>query len=178
MIWPDDRMADPPTWTVSDGYTLRTFREGDEDPYLALMLDAGFEYWTEDNVREVVARAGPDGVFFVEHPGSSRIVATAMGWYRPHENFRDASEMGWVAAAHDHRGRGLGRVVVSAATRTLLENGAKAIYLLTDDWRLPALKVYLEVGYVPYHGVVGSRQRWRVVCAELGVPEPRGVAHR
>jgi len=170
MTWPEDRMSDPPEWTVPGGYALRTFRKGDEEAYLDLMHSAGFDHWTRDNLDDVVKNAIPNGVFFVEHTASSQIVATAMGWYRPHESFPDGHELGWVAATPEHRGRGLGRVVISASTRAMLEDGAKTIYLLTDDWRLPALRIYLEVGYVPFFREPEVEQRWRELFVELGIP--------
>ena len=170
MVWPEDRMADPPEWTVPDGYLLRTFRAGDEAAYLDLMHKAGFDYWTRENLDGVVKNAGPEGVFFVEHVDSSRIVATAMGWCRPHERFPEGHEMGWVAAMPAHRGRGLGRVVVAASTRAMLEHGARTIYLLTDDWRLPALRIYLEVGYVPFCREPEVEQRWSELFVKLGIP--------
>ena len=169
MIWPHDRMADRPEWPVPAGYLLRTFRQGDDEAYLELMHIAGFDTWNRDNLNAVRGDAVRNGIIFVEHIASARIVATAMGWHRPSELFPDGYELGWVAADPAHRGNGLGRVVSAAGTRALLEHGAKRIYLLTDDWRLPAIKVYLCIGYVPLYRKREMEPRWQEVFRELNL---------
>lgn len=151
------------------GYALRCFREGDEAAYIDLMRLAGSNSWGEDSLNQVVAKAIPGGIFFVEETASSKIVATAMGWYRPTALFPDAYEMGWVAADPAHSGKGLGRLVTASSTRALLEHGAGQIYLLTDDVRLPGIKCYLKVGYVPLYHEPGMRERWQDVISKLGL---------
>jgi len=104
-------------------------------------------------------------------------VATAMGWHRPSSLFPDGYELGWVAGDPGHSGKGFGQVVTAAATRALLEHGAGRIYLLTDDWRLPAIKSYLRVGYVPVYHRPGMRRRWHELFLKLNldVEEYKGV---
>lgn len=131
------------------------------------MRSAGFDTWNQDTLGAVLKNAIPGGIMFAEHMASSTIVATAMGWYRPSALFDTAYEMGWVAADPAHRGKGLGRVVVAAITQALLEHGARRIYLLTDDWRLPAIKGYLKVGYVPLYHKPEMRTRWQETFLKL-----------
>jgi len=77
--------------------------------------------------------------------------------------------MGWVAVDPEHRGKGLGKFVTAAATQALLEHGAQYIYLLTDDWRVPAIKGYLKVGYVPIYHKPGMKKRWQELFLALGL---------
>jgi len=167
MIWPEDRLAERPELQMPGGYRLRGFRIGDEESYIALMHVAGFDSWNRDNLEAVLKNAVPNGIVFVEHEESSCIAATAMGWYKPSVTLPDSYEMGWVAGDPVHKGKGLGKVVTAAATRALLEHGARCIYLLTDDWRLPAISVYLGVGYVPLFYISDMRTRWRNVFLKL-----------
>ena len=37
----------------------------------------------------------------------------------------------------------------AAVTRSLVQRGYSRIFLTTDDWRLPAIAIYLKLGYVP-----------------------------
>jgi len=169
MIWPEGRQV---TWAarqVPAGYLLRGFRDGDEEAYIALMRSAGFDTWNRDNLDLIVEIAGPNGIVFAEHAASTRLAATAMGWYKPTAIFADGYEMGWVAADPAHRGKGLGQLVVSAVTRALLGHGARRIFLLTDDWRLPAIKGYLKTGYVPLYHKADMETRWRHVFGELNL---------
>ena len=48
-----------------------------------------------------------------------------------------------------HKGKGIGYTVCAAVTRSLVERGYSRIFLTTDDWRLPAIAIYLKLGYVP-----------------------------
>jgi len=77
--------------------------------------------------------------------------------------------MGWVAADPAHRGKGLGQAAIAAATRVLLEHGAKCIYLLTDDWRVPAIKSYIKVGYVSVYHNPEMRRRWQELFLKLNL---------
>lgn len=178
MIWPETRMIHWPEWQVPTEYLLRRFQKGDEAAYLELMHIAGFDTWDCGNLDAVLKHAVPNGIIFVEHVASSKLVATAMGWHKPSSLFPDAYEMGWVAGNPAHRQRGLGQLAVAAATRALLEQGASCIYLLTDDWRLPAIKGYLRVGYVPLYHKPGMRSRWQEVFLklDLDMAEYVGVA--
>jgi mycothiol synthase len=75
-----------------------------------------------------------------------------------------------VGVDPDHRGRGLGRVVSAVVTRRLIDAGYKEIYMETQDWRLPAIKIYLKMGWVPLLFQADMPERWQVVCDKLGVP--------
>jgi mycothiol synthase len=170
MIWPEGRPAPWPARPVPAGYRLREFRAGDEKPYVALMQAAGFDRWNRDNLDRVIQNAVPHGIVFAEHVASSRLAATAMAWPRPLPQAADAYEMGWVAADPAHRGLGLGELVTAAATRALLAHGARHIFLLTDDWRLPAIKGYLKLGYVPAGEAPEVRARWHELFRILNWP--------
>ena len=61
--------------------------------------------------------------------------------------------------------------------RRLLEAGYRNIYLNTEDWRLPALSIYLKLGWVPLLYMSDMEERWRDVCAKIDWPfTPQGVA--
>ena len=169
MIWPEGREVPWAARQVPSGYLLRGFRDGDQEAYIELMRIAGFDSWSRDNLDLVVKNAVPNGIIFAEHAASTLLAATAMGWRKPTEIFPDGYEMGWVAAAPAHRGKGLGQLVVSAVTRTLLGHGARRIFLLTDDWRLPAIKGYLKAGYVPLYHKADMKMRWHDVFCRLSL---------
>ena len=52
----------------------------------------------------------------------------------------------------------------------LLRGGYTHIYLNTDDWRLPAITVYLRLGWIPFLYQADMEARWRVVCEQLNWP--------
>ena len=76
--------------------------------------------------------------------------------------------MGWVATDPEHRGRRLGMLVSAAATRRLVEAGYRRIYLMTDDARLSAIRIYLRLGYAPLFHAPDMAERWQAVLQQLG----------
>ncbi len=169
MVWPRERLSTPPCWSVPEKYVLRTFRAGDEDGHVRVMRKAGFSDWKEENVRASLPRCVPDGFFVIEHKVKGRLVATAMAVDNPMPLHPHGGELGWVAADPEHRGKGLGYCVCAAVTARFLEAGYKNLFLRTDDFRLPAIKTYLKLGWIPFLFASDMPQRWVSVCERLGI---------
>jgi mycothiol synthase len=74
------------------------------------------------------------------------------------------------------RGQGLGRQVCAALTAQLLALGHTRLFGSTPDHRLAALRIYLDLGFVPAHWA-DRVERWLKVMETLGVdwtPDARG----
>jgi mycothiol synthase len=95
-------------------------------------------------------------------------IVAAAGVYDRHRGGKDAWEIGWIASHPGHRGRNLGGQVTARALAVALQLGPRPIYLLTDDFRLPALKVYLKLGFVPDMGHPSYAGRWQAIFERLG----------
>lgn len=67
----------------------------------------------------------------------------------------------------DHRGKGLGRVVCTAMLRALVDRDYESVILLTDDWRLPAINLYLSMGFVPEMTQEDMSSRWEAITNQL-----------
>ena len=65
------------------------------------------------------------------------------------------------------RGLGAGRLVCLAALHSLQARGYKSVVLSTDDHRLPALKLYLSLGFEPVYTHESHEARWKRVMAKL-----------
>lgn len=75
--------------------------------------------------------------------------------------------LGQVMSDPAFRGKGLGRAVCLEAMRVCVEQGFRFLYLDTDDFRLPALKIYLGSGWSPLLSDENAEEVWRKVCQEL-----------
>jgi predicted dehydrogenase/GNAT superfamily N-acetyltransferase len=171
MVWPEDLAGSPPAWSLPSGYEMRQYRDLDFEGYVALMAKAGFVGWTAERLRDTLVRALPDGFFVVEHAPTGRIVATTMALHHPMPDLHPyGGELGWVAGDPEHAGKGMGSAVCAAATARLLRGGYRRVYLRTDDFRLPAVRIYLKLGYRPLLHAAGMEERWRAVCERLGMP--------
>ena len=168
MIWPKTRLGSPPSVKVPSGYVLRQYVATDERQYIALMDKAGFTGWTHESVQGSIGHILPDGFYVIEHLASGRLVATAVSQHYSTELHPYGGQVGWVAGDPEHKGKGLGRAVTAAATARLLQAAYSEIYLQTDDWRLPAIKIYLDLGYQPLMYCEGMPERWEAIREKLG----------
>ena len=59
------------------------------------------------------------------------------------------SSLDYVVSHSDYRGLGLGRIVCESVVKYCVDIGRNDVILHTDDWRIPALGLYLSMGFVP-----------------------------
>jgi mycothiol synthase len=179
MVWPEQRLIAPPTPLLPTGYTLRTYRPGDEVRFYSLMALSGWPGWDAATLQPWLARMLPAGWFMVIEHASDTIVASAMALRDCAEFGSEGGELGWLAADPAHTGQGLGGMVSAAVTARFLEHGYRYIHLYTESWRLAALKTYLKLGYLPYLDPLEGPEliaRWQNICEQLDwpfTPEPR-----
>lgn len=78
-----------------------------------------------------------------------------------------------VKAMESERGKGLGHRMAEYALEVFRERGVPYVILTTDDFRLPAIKTYLDAGFLPVvHGEADSEinRRWDAVLEKLQYP--------
>ncbi len=168
MVWPHELLDHPPVVKMPPEYHLRTYRTGDEDRFYKVMELSGWPGWAEEKLAPWRLRILPEGWFMVVHTGTGLIVAVAMALRDTGEFGRPGGELGWLASDPSHAGRGLGLAVSAAVTTRLLQEGFQDVHLYTEHYRLPALKTYLKLGYIPYLYLPEMAGRWQLVCQQLG----------
>ena len=144
--------------------SVRSYRPGDEEQWLALLQANGqLGAWDRARLDAVLGEAHLQ--YFVECRGR---LAACTGINDRERDGEPCWEIGWVAVHPDFQGRGLGTLITGAALARAVELGRRPIYLLTDDFRVPALRCYLKLGFVPGDGHASYRERWRAIFAGLG----------
>jgi len=168
---------------VPEDYLLRTYRPGDEANLASTLQAVGFRSFGREAVLEYLEdadrRAGSAVVAFegriVASTFASRMssdrVSPVTG--KPGEPRREGV-LDYVATHPDHQGRGLGRATCTAVSRYLVGKGCEVVSLLTDDWRLPAIHLYLSMGFEQVMNREDMPGRWAGVLHEL---ERHGHAH-
>ena len=73
-----------------------------------------------------------------------------------------------VACREEARGRGYGTLLNRIAAYTLKKEGMKTAHLTTDDWRIPAIKGYLRIGFTPDLSTDSFRERWEEIYRQIG----------
>lgn len=153
----------------ASGYGLRTYRPGDEDAWIAILSTGDFGVWDRARLDGMLAgERAPlprEGIVFATREG--RPVGTACVFLHPGAG-GDVAELGWVAVHPAHRGRGLGLAVCRAALGFARGAGHGYAYLLTEDFRLPAIGMYLRLGFEPEMADASHPARWAALGQALG----------
>ena len=161
-----------PAPRVPQGYEIRHFRKGDEAGWNALM-DLAFERtpgrsdFTRDMAADEFYR--PERVRLVRDDAGAS-VATASCWHGGRCG-DDSVILHYVAADPALGGRGLGTAVSLDALQVGLAEGRSRAFLLTDDFRVPALKTYLRLAFEPVISHDSHPGRWRMILDELSWSE-------
>ena len=170
MAWPQERLDRPPEIHLPDGYFMRLYQPGDEPIFYEIMALAGWPGWNDEKLKPWLMKILPAGWFMVIQEQTGQIVATAMCLHNYKGIHPFQGELGWLACNPAHTGRGLGLAVSAAVTRRLIEARYRNIRLYTEDYRLPALKVYLQLGYLPVLYLPEMLERWKDICGKLNWP--------
>lgn len=169
MAWPVSELRRFPAYIIADGYSVRTFQPGDEQPFLELMSAMDFDPWDEAKLNFNISKVLPGGWFFTVD-SAGRPVATAMCLHNYSGDTPFTGDVGWLACHPDHRGNSLGFCLTASVTQRFLDAGYTKIQLHTEYYRLPALKTYLKLGYVPLISSPETTALWKEVCAQLNWP--------
>jgi mycothiol synthase len=169
MLRPD--LEGLPELQLPAGYEARSFRPGD-GPAWSAIIGESFQKSAGDFPFDRFMRADvafrPARVWFITHAGEP--VATASAYIQP-EYMPAAGMIHYVGARAGHEGKKLGYWVTLTALHRMVAEGWTRAWLATDDFRLPAIKTYLNLGFVPLLVDENQRARWRDVFASLKLPE-------
>jgi len=170
MIRP--HMDDIPQVPFPEGFSIRPMRRGeaalwtdierDAEEYVAI-TDEVFEQEFGDDLQATERRC----FFVVDAKGVA--VGTISAWYSRDFKGQDYGRIHWVAIRRAYQGQGLGKAALSYAMNRLAEWHERC-WLATSTARLPALKLYLDFGFVPDLDPPGAREAWRQVRAALPHP--------
>lgn len=142
---------------LPDGYNIRTFQPGDEGAW-EFIINQSFQWDSNFNSQMVEDKYfDPGRIFFVCH--GSTPVGTASAWHRPVWG-ENTGYLHMVGVIPSHGGKGLGLQVSLAALHHMVNEGRQACVLETDDFRIPAIKTYLKLGYKPYLIHENQGKRW------------------
>ena len=163
--------------TLPFGYQIRTYTKGDEEAWAEIINNSLGSGWDAKRCRrELTGRPQfrPAGLFFVTY--NDKPVGTACAWTHPNSSHSATREwpgekktgyIHMVGVLPEHRGRRLGYVLCLCVLRFLRENGFQHAELRTDDFRFPAVKTYLNLGFEPDYVDESHRERWDAIFARL-----------
>lgn len=152
LVWPGKAPAPRPQ--VPEGYSLHA--GADPAAFATVQASIGFaatpETWASLDLV-------PDGMVVAQGPEGAVAVACALQSVSPW------IELAWVAVDPAHRGRGLGKAVCASLVAGLLASGRNRIVGSTQDARIHALRIYLDLGFEPVQRP-DKVERWAAVLAQ------------
>ena len=165
MSVPASKLRRLPSVRVPQVYELRGYRPGDEESWVALLGLADFDGWTRGRLEEYLADE--------ERRQGSRVVCkgrtVVAGVFASRQGTLGSTGLlDFVASHPEHRGKGLGRATCVQVLRYFVERGDHSVVLTTDDRRLPALGLYLSLGFTPVMTGEDMPRRWKAVMEQLG----------
>lgn len=154
-----------PPLALPEGFSLHSHIEGKESEWEDLIEAAfGTRFSFEKSIRngggyrpEYVLYIAKDGVDIATVTAVEKDIFPGEGWFR------------MVGTRPEARGQGAGRLVLTAALQSLSARGYPSTVLSTDDFRLPAISLYLSLGFEPLCNHESHAGRWEKVFAELRV---------
>lgn len=164
MIWPKHLDASRNPIPLNESYRIRQYEDTDRAKYFKLleiseMGQCPLEYWEKFIL--------PNGFFLVEHIPSGDIVGACFASHQSRERHKFAGNLGWLAVDPGHRGNKIGVLLVNSVVNRLQQAGYERIYLETHDFRLPALKIYIDAGWVPFFYADEMNKRWKAIYEKL-----------
>ncbi len=153
------------------GYGLRHFQPGDEQAWGEIMSEAFTPYWSAHRFRALfLPHFGfrPERVLFLCFRGLPVGSASAFQW--PGVS-RECGYIHMLGIKKDHCGQGLGYWLTVACLQRFKQEGFKNAMLQTEDYRIPAIKHYLMLGFGPVLVAEDQRTKWVSIISRVGGEE-------
>lgn len=155
----------PDMTPLPEPYGIRPYRPGDEG-VLGAILQAEFEPdWSAAKVLEMLVNEPTVRTVYVATYADTP-VGTTSARYLP-QRFPGCGYVHYVAVASEHRGKRLGYLLCLRVLQEFRDAGCTAAVLETDDYRLPAIKTYLNLGFEPEPVDPSHPDRWRAVMEQI-----------
>ncbi|OIN99266.1 hypothetical protein COY52_01785 [Candidatus Desantisbacteria bacterium CG_4_10_14_0_8_um_filter_48_22] len=160
LVMKRNNLEDLPAIVLPQGYSIRTYKEGDGEAWCDIINRTIGPGWNADLFNTSFLQFpvfSPDRMFFVVCGGIPAGTATA--WVKEPEE-KVTGIVHYVGVLPEHAGRKLGYALTLRTLHYMKDHGFKNAVLQTDDDRLPAIKTYLNLGFVPTIIDDNQYQRW------------------
>ena len=146
--------------TLPEGWNVRTYNGSEADAQAWVDCCRSGLLGRADGVEAftncIVNAEGytPEAVYFIERDGVPVATITAL------LNGEKIGHAHYVGARPEARGMGVGGWLNAIVQADLWRRGCVKAYLTTDEYRVPAIKSYLNAGFLPVEYDVEMEQRW------------------
>lgn len=158
-----------PSIKLPPGYHSAALSPGHEIDYIGVMrrslvAEADMEWFCRTFSND--AQYNPDNLLLIYEDTTP--IAAAAAW----QTLLGSKKTGlvhMVGVDRKYQGRGLGRVITLLVLRRLKERGFHSVMAATEDFRIPALSLYLSLGFKPVCRNRLDALRWKKVLSRIPV---------
>lgn len=154
------------------GYGIRALRADEGPLWTDIERDAEEYFPIADDTFAKTFGSDPEAIpqrcYVITGPKGNG-VGVISAWYNRSFKGQEWGQIHWVATRSAHQGKGLGKAGLSYALNQLARWHTRA-YLDTQTARIPAIKLYLDFGFVPDLDQQDAHAAWRGVKAQLQHP--------
>lgn len=158
-----------PPITLPAGFAIRTSQDGDGTHWARIIresfADDSFDEARFQSMMVAHPAYRPERIFLVCAPDG--LPCGTASAYRQEEFGLDTGYLHYVGVTPAYTGRRLGAAVSLAALNQFRAEGLQSAVLQTDDFRLPAIKTYLKLGFEPMIAHPNQPARWESILARL-----------
>jgi len=158
---------------LPDGYRYESFRgtPEDVDDWKTIIMEEPAPRDGADSCYHLMIETYPDcvaqnDIHFIENEKGERVATITTITHKDGTGY-----VHMVKAKESERGKGLGHAMAGFSLRVFEERGIERVILTTDDFRIPAIKTYLDAGFKPviYRDCENElNERWDSILQKIG----------
>ena len=152
-----------PPLSLPEGVSLHSHEKGIEKDWEKLIEDVFESHFSFEDF--IVNGGGykPEYVLYLRKDGEEIATITAV----EKDTFPGEGWLRMVGVSPKSRGLSAGRLIVLSALHSLAARGYKSTVLSTDDYRIPAINMYLSLGFEPIIFDDEHKERWAKVMENI-----------
>lgn len=165
-----DHLNDIPRHTLSGGYSIRWYRDGDEVHWVDIQSRA--DRYNQIDMTLFKRSFGYPKPYLANRQcylldDSNETIGTATAWYNKDYHGLRYGRIHWLAIIPEMQGLGLAKSLMSVICNRLLQLGHWQTYLKTAPIRLNAIALYLKFGFKPEIQDENAEIQWRQIRRQL-----------
>ena len=150
------------TIKLSKNYSLNKYSKNLDKTWIELLCMGEFDgEWNKNTFNEFISpieRQEGSKVILENNTAIAATFASAVIYEK-----KETGRLDFVVTHPDHRKKGLGKNICIAVINHFIEKKYEKVILQTDDWRIPAIAVYLKLGFKPVFTSKELEKRWNEI---------------
>ena len=166
LVMKMENLSQIPKPTIPPGYTSRNFQPGDEQAWDHIIAKS-FKHSPSERFNDLLRSDQsfhPQRIWFICN--NQIPVATASAWHFPEYGF-NTGYLHMVGVLPEEMSKGLGTQISLIALQQMKREGKSQAILKTDPFRIPAINLYLKIGFSPLLVHESQRKIWQEILTQL-----------